>query len=506
MKLLAVAEEYDGAVSARVHPAMVPLEHPLASVRGSYNAVFIEGEAVGQLMLLGRGAGGGPTSSAVLGDLIDAAKNLHSGARGATIGALERQPIRPIDETVVAVLRVARRRRPARRARDDRGRVRQARGVDPVDAAEGPGRRRPPDLRHAPRARGRRRRDDPRGARARGGRAASVRCCASSEARSDRAGARGLARASSRRTATGCPVTDRTPVVTLNEGNTPLVDAPRLSEQVGARVLLKVEGANPTGSFKDRGMTIAISKAAEEGAKVVVCASTGNTSASAAAYAARAGHDRRGHHPRRSRRARQARAGADPRRQGRADPRQLRRRAARRARARRARRRHRRQLDQPVPHRRPEDRGVRDLRRARRGARRALHPGRQRGQHHRVLEGLRRVRARRRRRRSAPRMLGWQAAGSAPLVLGEPVPHPETIATAIRIGNPASWDARDRGPRRVGRRDRLGHRRPDPRRLPAAGLARRRVRRARVGGVGRRAAPGARLKVCSSATRSWCAR
>ena len=81
------------------------------------------------------------------------------------------------------------------------------------------------------------------------------------------------------------PVTDRTPVVTLNEGNTPLLDAPRLSEQVGARVLLKVEGANPTGSFKDRGMTVAISKAAEEGAKVVVCASTGNTSASAAAYA-----------------------------------------------------------------------------------------------------------------------------------------------------------------------------------------------------------------------------
>ena len=61
--------------------------------------MFIEGEAVGELMLLGRGAGGGPTSSALLGDLIDAAKNLHSGARGATIGALERRPIRPIDET-----------------------------------------------------------------------------------------------------------------------------------------------------------------------------------------------------------------------------------------------------------------------------------------------------------------------------------------------------------------------------------------------------------------------
>jgi len=99
VKLLAVTEEHDGAVSARVHPAMVPVGHPLASVQGSYNAVFIEGEAVGQLMLLGRGAGGGPTSSALLGDLIDAAKNLHSGARGATVGALERRPIRPIDET-----------------------------------------------------------------------------------------------------------------------------------------------------------------------------------------------------------------------------------------------------------------------------------------------------------------------------------------------------------------------------------------------------------------------
>ena len=78
-------------------------------------------------------------------------------------------------------------------------------------------------------------------------------------------------------------------MVTLLEGGTPLLPAPRLSARVGARVLLKVEGANPTGSFKDRGMTVAISKAAEEGAKAVVCASTGNTSASAAAFAARAG-------------------------------------------------------------------------------------------------------------------------------------------------------------------------------------------------------------------------
>ena len=85
------------------------------------------------------------------------------------------------------------------------------------------------------------------------------------------------------------PVTGATPVVTLQEGGTPLVPAPRLSALTGCEVYLKVEGMNPTGSFKDRGMTVAISKAAEEGAKAVICASTGNTSASAAAYAVRAG-------------------------------------------------------------------------------------------------------------------------------------------------------------------------------------------------------------------------
>ncbi|HZU79561.1 MAG TPA: threonine synthase [Acidimicrobiales bacterium] len=85
------------------------------------------------------------------------------------------------------------------------------------------------------------------------------------------------------------PVSASTPVVTLLEGDTPLLPAPRLSERLGATVYLKFEGMNPTGSFKDRGMTLAITKALEEGAKAVVCASTGNTSASAAAYAARAG-------------------------------------------------------------------------------------------------------------------------------------------------------------------------------------------------------------------------
>jgi threonine synthase len=85
------------------------------------------------------------------------------------------------------------------------------------------------------------------------------------------------------------PVTDATPVVSLGEGSTPLVPAERLSQRLGVELWLKCESANPTGSFKDRGMTVAVSKALEAGAEAVVCASTGNTAASAAAYAARAG-------------------------------------------------------------------------------------------------------------------------------------------------------------------------------------------------------------------------
>jgi threonine synthase len=79
------------------------------------------------------------------------------------------------------------------------------------------------------------------------------------------------------------------PVVTLNEGSTPLIHSPRLSERIGAQTYLKFEGANPTGSFKDRGMTLAVSRAKGQGAEAIICASTGNTAASAAAYAARAG-------------------------------------------------------------------------------------------------------------------------------------------------------------------------------------------------------------------------
>ena len=235
------------------------------------------------------------------------------------------------------------------------------------------------------------------------------------------------------------PVTDKTPVITLCEGNTPLVPALRLSDEVGANVYLKVEGANPTGSFKDRGMTVAMSKAAEEGAKVVVCASTGNTSASAAAYATRAGmlaavlipdgHVALG------------------------------------------------KLAQALIHgaKVVQIRGsfddaldlVRTL--GERGGVtvvNSVNPFRIEGQKTAAFEICDALgnapdvhcipvgnagnitaywkgycedaeigRATRR-----PRMLGFQAAGSAPLVFGEPVPHPETIATAIRIGNPASWE------------------------------------------------------------------
>ena len=98
VKLLALAEQDDaGAVAVRVHPAMLPKDHPLASVRGSFNAVFVEGDAVGELMFYGRGAGGAPSASAVLGDLIDAAHNLRAGGASRSLSP-PRAVIRPIDE------------------------------------------------------------------------------------------------------------------------------------------------------------------------------------------------------------------------------------------------------------------------------------------------------------------------------------------------------------------------------------------------------------------------
>ena len=177
VKLLAVAEELDGEIAVRVHPTMVPERHPLAAVRDSFNAVFIEGDAVGELMLYGRGAGGGPTASAVLGDLVDAAKNLVEGRKGATIGMLAAKPIRPIDEVssqFYLLIEVA--DRPGVLA-GDRHASSAARRVDPLDAAGGDRRRRAADLRHAQGARGRRPQDRRRPPRRRVRCIASARCC-----------------------------------------------------------------------------------------------------------------------------------------------------------------------------------------------------------------------------------------------------------------------------------------------------------------------------------------
>jgi len=228
------------------------------------------------------------------------------------------------------------------------------------------------------------------------------------------------------------------PVVTLLEGGTPLVPAPQLSERLGAQVWLKVEGANPTGSFKDRGMTMAISKAYEDGAKAVVCASTGNTSASAAAYAARAGlpcavlipegHIALG-------KLAQALVHGARVVQVRAN------------------------FDQIL-------KIVRDLpEHAPITVVNSVNPHRIEGQKTGAFEivdvlgdapdvhcipvgNAGNITAYWRgylqykeagRASKLPRMLGFQAAGAAPIVLGHPVEEPETIATAIRIGNPASW-------------------------------------------------------------------
>jgi threonine synthase len=231
------------------------------------------------------------------------------------------------------------------------------------------------------------------------------------------------------------PVTDATPVVTLLEGGTPLVEAPHLSELTGARVLLKLEGLNPTGSFKDRGMTLAISKAVEDGTKAVICASTGNTSASAAAFAARAGL---------------VCAVVIP--EGQVALGKLAQALIHGARV--------------VPVRGNFDAALGVvLELGERGGVtivNSINPYRVDGQKTAAFEIVDALGdaphvhcipvgnalnigaywkgyLEHEDARCRPRMLGWQAWGAAPLVLGEPVPHPETVATAIRIGNPANW-------------------------------------------------------------------
>jgi len=238
------------------------------------------------------------------------------------------------------------------------------------------------------------------------------------------------------------PVTDRTPVVTLCEGNTPLIRATRLAKRIapGIDLYLKFEGMNPTGSFKDRGMTMAISKAVESGAKAVICASTGNTSASAAAYGARAGL------------AVYVSIPAGKIAMG--------------------------KLSQAMMHQATViqiegnfDQAltiVKDLSVIHRiELVNSINPYRIEGQKTAAMEvcdelgdaptvhalpvgnagnitaywkGYQEYRAANQSTR-LPRMVGFQAAGAAPIVLGRIVENPQTVASAIRIGNPASWDA-----------------------------------------------------------------
>jgi len=100
IKLLAIAREHGGKIEARVHPALLPRSHPLAAIGNELNAVFVRGDAVGEVMFVGRGAGGGPTASAVVADLIDVARNRRAGTHGRIgMSALRREPLRPMDET-----------------------------------------------------------------------------------------------------------------------------------------------------------------------------------------------------------------------------------------------------------------------------------------------------------------------------------------------------------------------------------------------------------------------
>ncbi len=236
------------------------------------------------------------------------------------------------------------------------------------------------------------------------------------------------------------PIEDEASIVSLNEGDTPLVPAPYLASLLGEgiEVFLKVEGLNPTGSFKDRGMTVAVSKAKEEGAKAVICASTGNTAAAAAAYAARAGMKAFVIVP-----------------EGKVALGKLSASLSYGARV--------------IQIRDGFDLALRFVRRAAEELPvtlvNSVNPYRIEGQTtaaYEICDDLGRAPdwhalpvgnagnitaywagygryADAGRINSKPAMLGFQAAGAAPIVLGHPVEQPETVATAIRIGHPASW-------------------------------------------------------------------
>jgi threonine synthase len=227
------------------------------------------------------------------------------------------------------------------------------------------------------------------------------------------------------------PFAPEDPVISLGEGSTPLVLAPKLSERVGAEVHLKLEGSNPTGSFKDRGMTCAVSAAVREGAEAVICASTGNTAASAAAYAARAGirgvvivpegkiaTGKLAQALMHGARVIALRGNFD---QALALVREI---AAK----------HPVSLVNSINEFRMEGQKTAafELAEALDSELDALCiPVGNAGNITAYWRGFREV-------GMGPRMLGFQAA--APLVHGAPVEHPETVASAIRIGNPARWE------------------------------------------------------------------
>ena len=229
------------------------------------------------------------------------------------------------------------------------------------------------------------------------------------------------------------PLEEGDPVVTLNEGATPLVEAPVISERVGVRAFLKLEGANPTGSFKDRGMTVAVSRAAGRGAEAVICASTGNTAASAAAYAARAGM-----------------RGAVIVPEGKIAIGKLAQALMHGARViairgnfddaltlvRELAQKHPIELVNSVNPYRIEGQKTAafEVMEELGGAPGALAiPVGNAGNITAWWRGFG-------ERDEAPKLYGFQAEGAAPLVSGRPVADPETVASAIRIGNPARWE------------------------------------------------------------------
>ena len=267
VKLLAIAErgpDHTGrdSIGVRVHPAILPRSHPLAGVRDAYNAVFVEADAAGQLMFYGRGAGGAPTASAVLGDLVAVCRNRLTGARGAGDSSYAQLRIRPMGETVTryhvsldvadkagvlasvaqafAVHDVSIQTVRQEGHGDDATLVL----VTPRGERRGAGRDRRGPARARRRAGGRQRDAGRRGSR-------MITRCRRDTTMARTSPWRGVIEEFRDR----LPVSGATPVVTLREGGTPLVPAPRLSALTGCDVHLKVEGLNPTGSFKDRGMT-----------------------------------------------------------------------------------------------------------------------------------------------------------------------------------------------------------------------------------------------------------